>query len=539
MKNTFDGCTIIDVFEKTCKKYASKPAFSCMGRTLSFADVDRLSAKFAVYLQTQTNLQPGDRIAMQMPNILQYPVTLFGALRAGMIVVNTNPLYSARELKHQLCDSGAKMLVVLANVSQAAAEIIAGTQVEQVVVTQIGDLHRPLKRLLINYLVDHIKKLVPHVCFPNRIEFANIMAQPSSVFSAVTVAVDDVAVLQYTGGTTGIAKGAMLSHQNLVANMQQVRYHLANAFQEGRDYFVAPLPLYHIYAFTIHCMCTFSLGSHSLLIPNPRDIKGFVAALKGKKITGFMGLNTLFNALCYDRDFQRLDFSHLRLTCSGGMALTTDTADLWRETTGCNICEGYGLTETSPVLCINPFSAIKLGTVGTPLCDTEIKLVSVTGDDIKQVLGTVTEAGELCARGPQLMRGYWANERATTQVIDPQGWFHTGDVAKIDADGYVVIVDRLKDMIIVSGFNVYPNEIEEVVSSHPSVLEAAAIGVVDTHSGESVKLFVVKADDSLTEQQLRGYCRKNLTAYKIPRTIVFRQQLPKTNVGKILRRELR
>lgn len=533
-KDGFYDRSVVDVFEQTCATYASNPAFSCMGRTLSFADIDRLSAKFAAYLQSQTTLQPGDRIAMQMPNILQYPVALFGALRAGLVVVNTNPLYTPREIKHQLRDSGAKALVVLANVAEAASSIVDETDVEQVIVTELADLHTPLKRLLINYVVDHVKKLVPHVSFKQRVSFLDCLQASSSDFVPVQREPDDIAVLQYTGGTTGVAKGAMLTHRNLVANMVQVKAQLNDAFRGAEDYFVAPLPLYHIYAFTIHCMCTFSQGSHTLLIPNPRDIKGFVDALKGQPFTGFMGLNTLFNALCHNEEFQQLDFSHLRLTCSGGMALTKDASDLWEKVTGCHVCEGYGLTETSPVVCINPYTAIQDGSVGTPVPDTEVKLMDVYGDPVPE-----GEVGELCIRGPQVMKGYWQREDDTREVIDQQGWFRSGDLARIQSDGYVCIVDRIKDLIIVSGFNVYPNEVEDVVCSHPGVLEAAVIGVADVLSGEAVKLFVVKADENLTEQQVLEQCRESLTAYKIPHSIEFRDELPKTNVGKVLRRELR
>ncbi len=534
MKDKYYDRSVIDVFDETCAKYPNNNAFSCMGRTLRFAEINRLSAKFAAYLQTQTNLQPGDRIAIQMPNILQYPVALFGALRAGLVVVNTNPLYTPREIKHQLVDSGAKALVVLANVSEAAAEILEETEVEQVIVTELADLHTPLKRLLINYVVDHVKKLVPQVEFKQRTSLLDCLAASGKDFVPVQRQPGDIAVLQYTGGTTGVAKGAMLTHRNLVANMVQVKAQLSDIFREGEDYFIAPLPLYHIYAFTIHCMCTFSQGSHTLLIPNPRDIKAFVQALKDQPFTGFMGLNTLFNALCHNEDFKKLDFSNLRLTCSGGMALTHDASELWQQTTGNHICEGYGLTETSPVACINPHSAIQEGSVGTPVPDTEVKLIDAIGENT-----LAGEVGELCIRGPQVMKGYWQRETETSESIDADGWFRTGDLAKIQADGYVRIVDRIKDMIIVSGFNVYPNEIEDVVCSHPDVMEAAAIGIADAVSGEAVKLFVVKENDSLTIDALLAFCRKNLTAYKIPHSVEFREQLPKTNVGKVLRRLLK
>ena len=527
--------SILDVFTAASAKYADRPAFTCLGHTLTIGDIDRLSGNFASYLQNNTNLKPGDRIAVQLPNVLQYPVVVFGALRAGLIVVNTNPLYTQRELKHQLNDSGAKALVVLANIADTASSVVAETSVEQVIVSEIADLHPPVKRLLINSVAKYIKKMVPEFSFANRVDFRSAMstgaAQPHQ---DVQRAPEDVAVLQYTGGTTGVAKGAMLTNRNLVANMEQVREAMGDSMKEGEEFYIAPLPLYHIYAFTIHCMALFSTGNHSELIPNPRDIQGFVKTLKGKRFTGFVGLNTLFNGLMRCPDFANLDFSKLHTTASGGMALTRDTAKRWETMTGCVVTEGYGMTETSPVVSFNPADSVQLGTVGIAVPGTEVKVVDENGNDLPN-----NSPGELCVRGPQVMKGYWERPEATASTIDAEGWLKTGDMAVIQDDGYIKIVDRKKDMIIVSGFNVYPNEIEDIVSAHDKVTEAAAIGIPDERSGEIVKLFIVRADESLTEEEVIAYCRENMTAYKVPKKIEFREDLPKTNVGKILRRELR
>lgn len=527
--------TVVEVLNKACETFAANPAFTCLGHTMTYAELDHLSLQFACYLQQKTELKPGDRIAVQLPNLLQYPVVVFGALRAGLTVVNTNPLYTARELEHQLNDSGAKALVVLANIAATAEKVVANTGVKQVIVTEVGDMHPPLKRFLINSVVRYVKREVPALNFAHRVNLRDTFGaadinryEPSAHVPA------DVAVLQYTGGTTGVAKGAMLTHANLAANMQQVRDALGDSINIGKEYYVAPLPLYHIYAFTLHCMCLLSSGCHSLLIPNPRDIPGFVKALKGQPITGFVGLNTLFNALCRDENFVKLDFSTLKTTSSGGMALTSEAAKRWQDVTGCAVAEGYGMTETSPVVTFNPAHAIQPGTVGLPVPETEVKVVDEDGNTLPE--GT---PGELCVRGPQVMKGYWQRPEETAKILDEAGWLKTGDMAVIQADGYVKIVDRKKDMIIVSGFNVYPNEIEDVVCQHPAVVEAAAIGLPDEKSGEQVKLFVVSSDPSLTEKDVISFCRENLTGYKVPRSVEFRTELPKSNVGKILRRELK
>lgn len=526
--------TLTEVFSDSCEQFADKKAFSCMGQSLTYAELDHLSGKFAAYLQQCTSLKPSDRIAVQLPNILQYPVAIFGALRAGMVVVNTNPLYTPHEIKHQLNDSGAKALVVLANIAKNAASIIKETSVEQVIVTELADLHPFLKRTLINVVVKHVKKMVPPFTFPQQIAFNKALSSAARSWAPVQQSPEDIAVLQYTGGTTGVAKGAMLTHRNLVANMLQLNERMKDVFRPAQELYVAPLPLYHIYSFTIHCTSAVVLGNHSLLIPNPRDIPAFVKTIQGVPFTFFVGLNTLFNALMRNPDFCNLDFSHLRLTCSGGMALTAETTKHWLELTKAPISEGYGLTETSPVVSNNPIDNVQMGTVGLPLPDTECKVI-----DDDNVTLPVGEAGELCVRGPQVMKGYWQRPDATAEVLDEQGWFKTGDIAIIQPDGFIKIVDRKKDMINVSGFKVFPNEVEDVLSSHPDVIEAAVVGVPDGEGSEIVKAFVVTANEALTVEALRKFAKETLTAYKVPHLIEFRKELPKTNVGKILRRELR
>lgn len=526
--------TLPDVFAEACEEFASSPVFTCMEHTITFAELDQLTAKFAAYLQQHTHLKPGDRIAVQLPNILQYPVAVFGAMRAGMIVVNTNPLYTAHEIKHQLNDSGAKALVVLANIAKNAAAIIEDTSVDYVIVTELADLHPPIKRLIINTVVKYVKKLVPEFSFSKQISFRSTLQKTKKPFEPVAINSEDVAVLQYTGGTTGVAKGAMLTHRNLVANMMQLNEHMKTVFRRNQEFYVAPLPLYHIYSFTIHCTSALTLGNHSLLIPNPRDIPAFVAAIKDKPFTFFIGLNTLFNALLRSEEFRALDFSKLHLTSSGGMALTAETAKKWETLTGSPLSEGYGLTETSPVVCVNPPGKVQIGTVGTPLPDTECKVIDENGKTLAS-----GEAGELCIRGPQVMKGYWQRPEATAEVIDADGWFKSGDMAIIAADGYVKIVDRKKDMINVSGFKVYPNEVEDVLASHADIVEAAVIGVPDTEGSEIVKAFIVSTNTELSCQQVRDFAKTKLTAYKVPHQIELRKELPKTNVGKVLRRELR
>ncbi len=527
--------SMVDVFDQAVKKYADRPAFSAVGVTLTYRDLDTQSRNFAAWLQNKTSLKPGDRIAVQMPNLTQYPVVVFGAMRAGLIVVNTNPLYTPREMEHQFNDSGAKALVVLANMAHNAEKVLPQTSIEHVIVTEIADMHPPLKRTLMNAVVKHVKKMVPGFSLPQAHKLPAILAAGArEKFTAVACKQDDIAVLQYTGGTTGVAKGAMLTHGNLVANLLQTRPMMEDIIIEGKEVIIAPLPLYHIYSFTLNCGIMLEAGAHNVLIPNPRDIPGFVKELRNHKFSGFLGLNTLFVALCNNEEFKALDFSALKLTSSGGMALTSDTAKLWTRVTGCEISEGFGMTETSPVVTFNPHSAIQLGTIGLPVCNTQIKTIDDDGNET--ALG---EPGELCVKGPQVMRGYWQRPEETQQSFTEDGYFQTGDIALIQEDGYVRIVDRKKDMIIVSGFNVYPNEIEDVVTGHPKVVECAAVGIADDKSGESVKVFVVSSSPDLTEGELKEFCRERLTAYKVPKKFEFRDDLPKTNVGKILRRELR
>jgi long-chain acyl-CoA synthetase len=526
---------ILSVLVRAVERFPNRPAYSCMGHTIDYALLDKLALQFAAYLQHHTDLQPGDRIAIQLPNILQYPIVAFGALRAGMIIVNTNPLYTPHEMEHQFTDSGAKAIVILANMASKLEGILSSTALRHVIVTELADFHPLPQRLLINIGAKYLKKMVPPYHLPLAVSLRWAMARGAeSRFAPVTIESDDIAVLQYTGGTTGVAKGAMLTHANLLANMRQCAVFMEKAgVSHGEEIAVAPLPLYHIYAFMLHILLMPEFGNQSVLIPNPRDIKTFIKTLARQPFTFFVGINTLFVALLNDDGFRRLDFSRLKLTFSGGMALTESAARQWEATTGCAVLEGYGLTESSPVLTINPYGHARLGTIGIPVANTDIRIVDDNG--MAQSPGS---AGELCAKGPQVMRGYWQRDLATHETII-DGWLHTGDVAIVDEDGFIRIVDRKKDMIIVSGFNVYPNEIENVMSAHPDIIECAAVGVPDADSGEAVKLFVVARSITLDSEQLRAFAREELTGYKVPRFIEFRDSLPKSNVGKILRRELR
>ena len=527
--------SLMDVFHGAVKRFADKPAFSCMGQTLTFAELDRLSADFAAWLQHETGLQPGDRIAIQLPNVLQFPVAVFGAMRAGLVVVNTNPLYTEREMAHQFKDSGARAILILANMASKLEKVLERTDIEHVLVTELADLHGFPKRFLINAVVKHVKKMVPAYSLPMAIPFRKALKDGAArQHREIERELDDIAALQYTGGTTGLPKGTMLTHCNLVANMLQAEAAIGPGLEEGKEVVIAPLPVYHIYTFTVNCLFLMKTGNHSILIPNPRDLDNFVKELQKIKFSAFIGLNTLFNALCNREDFRQLDFSRLHLTISGGMALTKATANRWQEVTGCSIAEGYGLTETSPVVSFNPVDNIQLGTIGKPVAGTSVRVMDADGNI--QPLG---EPGELCVKGPQVMKGYWNLDEETAKVLTDDGWFHTGDIAVLQEDGYIRIVDRKKDMILVSGFNVYPNEIEDVVAGHPGVVESAAVGVPDESSGEAVKLFVVRKDDSLDEKGLREWCKKELAGYKVPRFVEFRDELPKTNVGKVLRRQLR
>ncbi|CAH0648992.1 MULTISPECIES: long-chain-fatty-acid--CoA ligase FadD2 [unclassified Pseudomonas] len=535
--------SVVEVFERSCKRFADRPAFSNLGVTLTYAQLERHSAAFAAWLQQHTDLQPGDRIAVQMPNVLQYPIAVFGAMRAGLIVVNTNPLYTEREMRHQFNDSGARALVYLNMFGKRVQAVLPDTGIEYLIEAKMGDLLPTAKGWLINTVVDKLKKMVPAYHLPQALPFKQVLRQGRGLSpQPVPQSLDDIAVLQYTGGTTGLAKGAMLTHGNLVANMLQVLACFSQhgpdgqkLLKDGQEVMIAPLPLYHIYAFTANCMCMMVTGNHNVLITNPRDIPGFIKELGKWRFSALLGLNTLFVALMDHPGFRRLDFSALKVTNSGGTALVKATAERWEALTGCRIVEGYGLTETSPVASTNPYGQLaRLGTVGIPVAGTAFKVIDDDGNELP--LG---ERGELCIKGPQVMKGHWQQPEATAQALDADGWFKTGDIAVIDPDGFTRIVDRKKDMIIVSGFNVYPNEIEDVVMGHPQVANCAAIGVPDERSGEAVKLFVVPREGGLSVDELKAYCKANFTGYKVPKHIVLRESLPMTPVGKILRRELR
>ncbi|TVP88799.1 MAG: long-chain-fatty-acid--CoA ligase [Pseudomonadaceae bacterium] len=535
--------SITEVFETSVSKFADRPAFSNLGVTITYGDLDRYSAAFAHYLQTQTDLQPGDRIAVQMPNVIQFPIAVFGALRAGLIVVNTNPLYTAREMRHQFQDSGAKALVYMNVFGHLVQEVLPDTDIKHLIEVRMGDMQRPLKGLLINFVVKKVKKMVPDFELPQAVSFKDTLKQSAGKLpTKVEKTLEDIAVLQYTGGTTGVAKGAMLTHGNIVANMLQVHANLQQIGSDGKkimsdegEVVIAPLPLYHIYAFTVNCMCMMVAGNHNVLITNPRDIPAFIKELKKWQFSSIVGLNTLFVALMDHPEFDDIDFSKLKSTNSGGTALVKATAERWKSRTNCTVGEGYGLTECSPVVSASPGDGLaRLGSVGLAVPGTALKVINEEGEELP-----IGERGELCVKGPQVMKGYWNRPEATAESITEDGWFKTGDVAIIDEDGFVSIVDRIKDLIIVSGFNVYPNEIEDVVAAHPKVANAAAIGVPDEKSGEAVKLFVIPSDKSLTVEELKTYCRENFTGYKVPRHFELRDELPMTPVGKILRRELR
>ena len=528
--------SIVALLDNCFDRFRHRPAYTNMGRTISYGDLDLMSQQFASYLINDLKLVKGDRIAMMMPNVLQYPIAIAGALRAGLVVVNTNPMYTARELRHQLEDSGAKAILVLDNFAHTVASVLAHTQVRQVITTGIGDLLGFPKNLITNFVVRHVKKMVPAFSIDGAIRFNEALRRGSATKPGkADIAPGDIAFLQYTGGTTGVAKGAMLTHRNLIANMQQASAWIGTGMREGEEVIITALPLYHIFALTANCLTFMKLGGHNHLITNPRDMPGFVATLARIRYTGLTGVNTLFNGLLNTPGFDKLDFSSLRMTLGGGMAVQRAVAERWKKVTGCTLSEAYGLTETSPAVCINPLDLAEYnGSIGLPVSSTD---VCIRDDD--GAFLAVGEVGELCVRGPQVMKGYWNRPEETAKIIDAQGWLHTGDIARMDAQGFFYIVDRKKDMILVSGFNVYPNEIEDVVAMMPGVLEVAAIGVPDEKSGEAVKLVIVKKDPALTEEAVRAHCRNELTGYKQPRHIEFRDSLPKSNVGKILRRELR
>jgi len=526
--------SIVDLFEQSCQKYAQKPAYLNMGVSITYGELDRLSKNFASYLQNELNLTKGDRMALMMPNLLQYPIALFGAMRAGITIVNVNPLYTARELQHQLSDSGAKAIIILENFAHVLEQCINDTPIEHVILTEIGDCFGFLKRNLVNAVVRHVKKMVPAHSLKNTLSFQKVVQDALfNQFHSIPLNHDDIAFLQYTGGTTGVSKGAILTHANMLSNMQQA-YAWVN-LKEGSETVVTALPLYHIFSLTANCLVFMRVGGCNLLITNPRDIPLFIKTLKSTAFTAITGVNTLFNALMNHPKFTTIDFSKLTLTLGGGMAVQEAVAMRWKSMTGCALLEAYGLTETSPAVCVNPINLPDYnGAIGLPLPST---LVSIRRDDNSEC--DLNEEGELCVKGPQVMQGYWKKPEETKRVFTPDGWLKTGDVASMDEQGYCRIVSRQKDMILVSGFNVYPNEIEDVVVSLEGVSECAAIGVADEKSGERVKLFVVKSNDSITEADIKAHCKANLTDYKQPKHIEFKDELPKTNVGKILHRALR
>lgn len=537
--------SVVAVIEDALEKYAERPAFTSINYTLTYQQIDEYSAAFAAYLQNETDLKPGDRIAIQMPNILQFPIVMYGALRAGLTVVNTNPLYTEREMLHQFNDADVQAIVCMDVFAKSVQNIYQQTSIKTIIVTSLADMLPFLKRTLVNAAAKYIKKMVPSYHLPQAIRLRDALDKGKAYPRFAPnhpKELDATIILQYTGGTTGVSKGAELTNGNLVANMLQV-YEFSRQVDEngkrikpeGCSTVIAPLPLYHIFAFTIHLMAFVYQGDHSVLIANPRDTDMFIRMMKPHRFAAFVGLNTLFVSLLNHPKFKELDFSALVTTFSGGTALQKETAKLWQEATGCSISEGYGLTETSPVATLNPSGGKqRIGYAGQAAPSTAIKCIDEQGNDVG-----LNERGEICILGPQVMKGYWNLPEESKNAFTEDGWFRTGDVGIIDDDGFLKIVDRIKDMILVSGFNVYPNEIEDVVAQHPKVQQGAAIGVADDKTGEAVKLFVIKADDSLTKEELIAYCKQNLTAYKVPRQIEFREELPMTPVGKILRRELK
>ncbi len=527
---------IPEVLEETFKNYSTKKAFHCMGKDLTYQEIDQLSLKFASYLQQDLGLKKGDRVALMMPNILQYPIALFGILRAGMIAVNVNPLYTARELEHQMKDSGAVAIIIFENACHTLQNILAKTDLKFIITTSIGDMLAFPKSIIVNFVIDKIKKMVPAWSIPNSVRFIDALKKgDSGRFQKPVLVQKDIAFLQYTGGTTGVAKGAILTHRNIIANICQARAWIFPLVKLGEEIIITPLPLYHIFSLTANCFVFGSIGALNILITNPRDMPGFIKELKKWKFTAFTGVNTLFNGLMNNPEFKTVDFTSLKLTLGGGMAVQKAVAEKWIEITGKVLVEAYGLTETSPAACINPMNLKKYnGFIGLPISSTDVEIK----DDLENTIA-LGEAGEICIKGPQVMPGYWNRDDETAKVFSKDGFLKTGDVGIMDADGFIKIVDRKKDMIIVSGFNVYPNEIEEVVSQYPKVFEVAAIGVPDAKTTEAVKLFIVKKDQSLTVEEIIKYCHENLTNYKVPKHVEFRTELPKTNVGKILRKDLR
>lgn len=523
------------VIDNFCSEHAQLPAFTCIGRTLSYSEVNELSDRFAYYLVTQTDLKPGDRIAIQLPNILQFPIAFYGATRAGLVVVNTNPLYTAQEMAHQFKDSGVKGILILSNFCDKLEKILPETDIETIIVTQFGDLQKPLKRLFLNIAMKYIRKLVPAFSLSKTIDFHAVINKPVPSFSYPEAGEgDDIALILYTGGTTGFAKGAMLSHNNLITNMMQLRSRCLGVIEDKIENILAPLPMYHSYAFLLHCLTMPYAGNHNILVTNPRDIGALINLFKQWSVSGFVGINTLYLALLRHKDFPSIDFSTMKFCGAGGMAMTTSVSEEWTKATNSPIYEGYGLTECSPVVAVNIPGKDRVGTVGPVVPETETKVMSDDGVEV-----AAGERGELWVRGPQVMKGYWEAEEETAEALTSDGWFKTGDYVEISDDGYISIVDRKKDMILVSGFNVFPNEIEDWVNRHPDVLESAAIGVPSEKTGESVKLFIVPSQKDVNIESVRAHCKEGLTAYKLPREFVLIEDIPKSLIGKILHRELR
>lgn len=528
--------SIVDLLEQSFDKFQDKPSFTCMGKEYTYGEIDSLSKKFASYLQNNLKLNKGDRVAIMMPNILQYPVALFGVLRAGMVAVNVNPLYTERELEHQLNDAGVETIVIFNNSCHILEKILPKTPVKNIINTGIGDFLGFPKSLVVNFVIKNIKKMVPSWNISQAIKFNDAVAMGVEAdFTRVERTLDDIAFLQYTGGTTGVAKGAILTHGNIVANMLQAKAWIAPIIKEGEETIITPLPLYHIFSLTANCFVFSSIGARNVLITNPRDIPGFVKELSKWNFTALTGVNTLFNALLNNEDFKNLDFSSLKLTLGGGMAVQKAVAQNWKKVTGKPLLEAYGLTETSPAACINPMDLQDFnGKIGLPISSTEVVILN----DSDEIL-PIGESGEIAIKGPQVMLGYWQRQDETDKVMTKDGFFKTGDIGFMDEEGYVQIIDRKKDMILVSGFNVYPNEVEDTVITHPGVLEVAAIGVPHEKSGEVVKVFIVRKDKNLSEDEVIAHCKENLTGYKVPKLVEFREELPKSNVGKILRKDLR
>lgn len=526
--------SILDLFQQTVSRFSNNNAYINMDVAMTFKELDEKSNHFAAYIQNQLNMKKGDRLAIMMPNLLQYPIALFGAMKAGVIIVNVNPLYTPRELEFQLKDSGANCIVILENFAHTLSKCIHNTPIKHVIMTEIGDLFPFLKQKLVNSVVKHIKKMVPPHELTDMISFNNVLKKGKKyIFHKISLSHESIAFLQYTGGTTGISKGVILTHANMLSNMEQAD--AWTSFRQGEEIIVTALPLYHIFALTANCLVMMRNGGCNLLITNPRDIPLFIKTLRKQRFTSITGVNTLFNALMNHPDFHKIDFSELILSLGGGMAIQHDVAKRWKEKTGCVLAEAYGLTEASPAVCINPLDGRDFnGSIGLPLPSTDIRILNDNNVECN-----VNEEGNLFVKGPQVMQGYWNKAEETKKVLTTDRWLNTGDLAKVDADGYVYIVSRKKNMILVSGFNVYPNEIEDVVSMLEGISECAAIGIPDEKSGERVKLFIVKKDNNLTEKEIKKHCKKNLTDYKYPKIIEFRDELPKTNVGKILHRALR